>query len=118
MTQKLSVVTTFLVKADQVGYVRGRQSLHGTRRMLTLLKTAVSRRVPSVFLTLNAEKAFDRVHWGYLKVTLMKFGLVGPIYSTISALYTVPSASVYTCNAMSDTFAITTAPARVAHCPL
>lgn len=107
LANRLAEVTPSLIKADQVGFVKGRQAPDGTRRMFNLLKIAETRKVPTVFLTLDAEKAFDRVHWGYLLATLAKFGLSGPILSSISALYTVPTAQVYTSNAMSDKFHIT-----------
>lgn len=43
-------------------------------------------------LALDAEKAFDHVHWGYLTEVLSAFGFKGPILSAILALYTSPSA--------------------------
>lgn len=40
------------------------------------------------------EKAFDRIHWGYLLQVLDAFGLQGGIHDAI-ALYTHPSAHVF-----------------------
>lgn len=102
LANQLAEITPRLIKADQVGFVKGRQAPDGTRRMYNLLRIVETRKVTTVFLTLNTEK--HRVYWGYLKVTLNKFGFTGPICSTISALYTVPTALLYTSYAMSDTF--------------
>lgn len=57
-------------------------------------------------MALDAEKAFDRVHWGNLQAALNKFGLEGFSLSAISALYSNPSANIYTSNSLSDTFRI------------
>lgn len=46
----------------------------------------------TLFITLDAEKAFDRTHWGYLKHTLTKSGFQGNILSAILALYSNPTA--------------------------
>lgn len=82
----LAAITPHLVKADQVGFVKGQQAPDGTRRMYNLLKLVETQKVPTVFLTLDAEKAFARVHWE------QHFVFPGPIFSAISALYTLPSA--------------------------
>lgn len=73
--------------------------------MLNLIHTAELRRTPTVFLALDAEKAIDRVHWGYLQAVLNKFGLKGFSLSAISAQYSNPSANIFTSNA-SETFQI------------
>lgn len=56
---------------------------------------------------LDAEMVFDRVHWGFLSATLEKFGINGLMYSAIMALYTKPSAKVFTSNVLTDKFRIT-----------
>lgn len=55
----------------------------------------------------DAEKTFDRVHWGYLSETLAKFGLSGFIHSAIMALYTNPSAWTFTSGMLSVSFDLT-----------
>lgn len=64
LANRLAEITPHLIKADQVGFVKGQQAPDGTRRMYNLIKIAETHKVPTVFLTLDAEKAFDRVHWG------------------------------------------------------
>lgn len=87
--------------------MKGRQAADSTRCMFNLLRIAEIRKSPSVFLALDAEKAFDKVHWGYLQTTLTKFGFQGLIKRAISALYTSPSAQVFTSIVISDHFFIT-----------
>lgn len=106
ITNRLAIITPQLVKEDQVGFVKGRQAPDGTPRLYNLLRVAESRWTPTVVLTLDAKKAFDRVHCGFLKATLQKFGLSGTILSAM-ALYTNPSARVFISNVLSDTFSIT-----------
>lgn len=72
--------------------------------MLDLLYFAEINQVPSIFLALDVEKAFDRVHWGSLSKTLHKFGIYGLIHSAIMSLYSNPTAQVYTSSLLSDPF--------------
>lgn len=95
-----------LVKPNQVGFIKGRQALDGTRRILNILQTADHLRTPSLFLCLDAEKAFDRLHWLYMHYTLRKFGFQGFITSAISALYSTPSDEVFTSGLLSTPFPI------------
>ena len=53
---------------------------------------------------MDAKKAFDRVEWSYLLLTLEKFGF-GPVFSSwIRLLYKCPSASVLTNSHYSEYF--------------
>lgn len=106
LANRLMETIPALISLDQVGFVKGRQASDGTRRMLNLLRLAETTQEPSTFLTLNAEKAFDRVHWGYLSKTLSKFGISGLIHSAIMSLYTNPTARVYSSSLLSDPFTL------------
>lgn len=101
LANRLLEITPSLIGLDQVGFVKGRQAPDGTRRMLDLLRFAEVNQVPSIFL---AQKAFDRVHWGYPSRTLHKFGISGLIQSAIMSLYSNPTAQVYTSSLLSDPF--------------
>lgn len=51
--------------------------------------------MPSLLLSIDTEKAFNRVHWTYMEIVMSKFGLQGSILKAILALYSCPSAQVY-----------------------
>lgn len=107
IANRLSRILPNLINYDQVGFVMGRQTTDATRRMLNLLHLVEENKEPSLLLALDAEKAFDRVHWGYLSKVMDKFGLVGPLQNAIMALYSSPSAFVYTEGLFSKPFLIT-----------
>lgn len=104
---RMAEVTPSLIAPDQMGFVKGHQAPDGTCRILYLFHLAERRKLPTAFIALDAEKAFDRIHWGYLQATLTKFGFRGFILLDILALYTNPSAQVSTSSVLSDTFNIT-----------
>ena len=86
-----------------------------TYDLSNLICAAVCESGPMI-LTLDAENAFDRMHWEYISQTLSKFGLQGFIHSAIMALYTHPTAKVFSSGMLSRNFALTR-PDRVALYP-
>lgn len=56
LANRMAKITPNLIKADQVGFVQGRQAPDGTRHMFNLIRIAEMRRKPTAFLALNAEK--------------------------------------------------------------
>lgn len=81
-----------------------------------MIHSAEVTRTPSLLLSLDAEKAFNRVHWSYLTMTLCKLGFQGPILSAILALYSAPTAQAYNSEMLSKPFRITNGTRQA--CPL
>ncbi len=69
-----------IISPDQTGFIRGRYSFSNIRRLFNIVYSSHSNN-PEVVLSLDAEKAFDRVEWNYLFQILGKFGF-GPIFTS------------------------------------
>lgn len=102
----INTLLLLLISSYQVGFIPNRQTRDGTRRILDLIQFATLSNYNSVLISLEAEKAFDRVNWLYLQKVLSKFGFSGPILHAISSLYTSPSAKVFTSGFFSHNFPI------------
>ena len=94
-----------LINPDQTGFISGRQSFFNTRRLFNILFSSSSN-TPEIVLSLDAEKAFDRVEWRFLFYTLGKFGLGSNFISWVKLLYSSPRASVHVNGINSDQFAL------------
>ncbi|KAM8960503.1 LOW QUALITY PROTEIN: uncharacterized protein RCH25_036216 [Pelodytes ibericus] len=104
LAERLKLVLHDLIHFDQVGFIPGGDAANNTRRMIDVLDYAHRRRIPLLTMSLDAEKVFDRVGWGYMMETLRTFGFTGWIYSAILALYRAPSARVVGAGLCSDWF--------------
>lgn len=76
------------------------------RRLLHLLWMNKSNLQPVVALSLDPQKAFDRVEWAFLFETLARFGFGFNFCKWVRILYSNPKAAVFTNGVISQFFKI------------
>lgn len=104
LARRLEGVLPSIISPDQTGFIKNRYSFFNVRRLFNILYSPSPPGVPEVVLPLDAEKAFDRVEWGYLFSTLERFGFGKKFTSWIRLIYTSPVAAVRTNNNLSPFF--------------
>jgi len=77
-----------LVNPDQTGFILNRLSTNNLRLLFNKNK------IPSIAVSLDAEKAFDMVEWSFLFSVLKKFGFGAGFIDLIKSLYRSPQARV------------------------
>lgn len=92
-----------IISEDQTGFIRDRHSFSNIRRLINIAYTKSPVHLPEAVISLDAEKAFDRVEFLYLFAALEKFGFGKTLISWIKLLYKHPQASVQT-NDLRSTF--------------
>lgn len=103
LAKRLESVVPDVVSPDQTGFVLGRHSYSNLRKLFNIIHS-VGSKCPEVVISLDAEKAFDRVEFAYLFFTLKKFGVGDGFISWIKLLYSSPLASVVSNNIQSCYF--------------
>jgi len=66
VANRLERVVTDIVKADQTGFVRDRTSSNNTRRLINIIHHLNFHQTPGAIVTMDAEKAFDRIERKYM----------------------------------------------------
>lgn len=102
LARHLEVVLPTLISTDQTGFIKNRHSFYNIRHLLNILYSFSLNETPELVISMDAEKAFDRVEWHYLFYTLKKFGFPDQFISWIRLLYTSPLACVRTYNNYSE----------------
>lgn len=105
--RRLETCLPSIISEDQTGFILGRQLSSSVRRLLNVLLSPSLSPTPELVISLDAEKAFDRVEWHYLFAVLQKFGFGPNFISWIRLLYSAPSASVKTNSDVSPPFSLT-----------
>ncbi|KAG7519086.1 hypothetical protein JOB18_000893 [Solea senegalensis] len=86
VAQRLEKVLPNIINVDQSGFVVGRNSCNNIRRLLNVIQLSHQQKLPSMVMSLDAEKAFDRVEWPFL--------LGQTFCSWVKLLYNRPLAAV------------------------
>jgi len=103
LARRLEEMLPVLVRPDQTGFVKNRYSFSNVRRLLNIIQFSHSTKKRVLAVSLDAEKAFDRVEWEYLDV-LDKFGLGSDFIQWVKLLYRSPTARVMVNGLVSDIF--------------
>lgn len=106
LSNRLLGVLPSLVSLDQVGFVPGREARDNTIKAIHIHHWLTKRNQPGFFLSMDAEKAFDRVAWDYMFRTLSCLGFKNNFCAMVQLLYSDPSARVKVNGYLSNPFQI------------
>ena len=104
LATRLEDIIPSIINSDQVGFVKNRSSTDNLRRLLHLIWLNRSIDTPAAAISLDAEKAFDRVEWDFLFGVLNRFGFGPVITKWMQILYAQPKAAVITNGIISPFF--------------
>uniref|UniRef100_A0A8C5QNH5 Reverse transcriptase domain-containing protein n=1 Tax=Leptobrachium leishanense TaxID=445787 RepID=A0A8C5QNH5_9ANUR len=94
LAARLNPLLPSIIHPDQVGFIQGRQAYENTRRAVGAIWHLEREGRPSLLLSLDAEKAFDRIEWPFLFTLLEHMSFPPEFCSAIRALYHNPRADV------------------------
>uniref|UniRef100_A0A1A8PUF6 Reverse transcriptase domain-containing protein n=2 Tax=Nothobranchius rachovii TaxID=451742 RepID=A0A1A8PUF6_9TELE len=104
ISKRLEYYMIELVHEDQTGFIKGRQSHDSVRRTLHIIDQANRQKLRMVLVSLDAEKAFDRVSWSFLFKVLERLGFNDLFIRCMQALYDRPTARVKLNGHLTNTF--------------
>lgn len=105
LARRLEGLLPIIVKEDQTGFIKGHNS-YNIRRLLNIIQLSEQQEIEVLVISLDTEKAFDRVEWPYLSFTLDRFGLGDDFARWVKVLYTEPMAAVLTNGLRSTIFVV------------
>lgn len=103
LAKRLEKILPQLIHNDQTGFISQRQTHDNIRRSLHILGHIQQDKLEALFISLDAEKAFDSVSWPFLYRTLERFGIHKIFIKGIRSLYNKPSARIKINGYLSDT---------------
>ncbi len=106
LASRIEYIIPDIISQDQTGFIKGRHSFINIRTLLNVVHSPASESNPEVVISLDAEKAFDRIEWNYLFAILEKFGFGSKFISWIHLLYHQLKAAVVTNKMVSQYFSL------------
>lgn len=83
-----------LIHEDQTGFIKGRQTQDNIRRTLHIIEQINKQHLSAALISLDAEKAFDRVSWPFLYRVLERLGFNSQFIRCVQSLYRDPNARI------------------------
>ena len=104
LSGRLLKVLHLVIGPDQTDGVRGRYVGENVAFLRDLVEFTFETKTPAAILSLDQEKAFDRVDWAFLFRTLSRFGFGQSFISWVRLLYTDVRSTVLLNGYSSDFF--------------
>lgn len=95
-----------IINLDQTGFVKDRLLSDNVRRTLNIVDYTVKTKQQMLTLTLDAEKAFDKILWLFLFKICEKFGFHQTFIRLIKGMYKVPNARGRVNGTLSESFTL------------
>lgn len=86
LARRLEVVLPNLINPDQTDFIQKRFSITNIRRLLNVIQYTNQQHCEAISVSLDAEKAFNRVEWGYLFEALQRFSIEGEFRKWIQTM--------------------------------
>uniref|UniRef100_A0A8C0T960 RNA-directed DNA polymerase n=1 Tax=Canis lupus familiaris TaxID=9615 RepID=A0A8C0T960_CANLF len=84
-----------IIHHDQVGFIPGTQGWFNTRKTINVIHHISKRKTKNhMILSLDAEKAFDKIQHPFLIKTLQSVGIEGTFLDILKAIYKKPTANI------------------------
>ena len=84
-----------IIHHDQVGFISGTQGCYNTRKTINVIHHISKRKTKKhMSVSLDAEKAFDKIQHPFLIKTLPSVGIEGTYLNIIEATYEKPTMNV------------------------
>lgn len=104
LAKRIENILAQIISLDQTGFIKQRQTQDNVRRTLHVIDYVGKNKIPMVLMSLDAEKAFNRVNWEFLYKVMGKFGFHQSFIRIIQALYKSPRARIKVNGALSNVF--------------
>lgn len=95
LAERLNEYMKDYIMGDQTGFIKGQYLKDNVRKVMNIMEWIQKQTNPALLFFLDAEKAFDRLEWTFLKPVLLKWG-IGPSFAEwISILYSKQTAKIW-----------------------
>ena len=95
LANRVQEYTKKIIHHDQVGSIPGMQAWFNTHKAINMIDHINKRKNKKhMILSIDADKAFDKIQHPFLIKTLQSLGIEGTFHSILKAIYEKPTANI------------------------
>lgn len=106
IAQRLEKVVPKIINTDQTGFIKNRQGADNVRRLFHIIEHTKKHDHPAVIVSMDAEKAFDRIEPNFLLETMRAMNFGENFLCFIRTLFDAPRSQILTNGVLSGAFSL------------
>ena len=94
LAERIKICLPHLIDEDQSGFIKGRYIGQNITNIIDLIHYTEENDIPALIMSIDYEKAFDKLEWSFIKTALEYFKFPPAIIKWVNILYTNISSCV------------------------
>ena len=87
IAERIKLCLPYLINEDQSGFIKGRYIGQNVTNIIDILHFAEENNIAALLMSIDYEKAFDKLEWSYIKTSMEHFKFPPLIIKWVSILY-------------------------------
>lgn len=88
VAERIKITLPYLINQDQTGFLKGRYIGHNIVTIFDIVHHTEAQDIPAILISIDFEKAFDKLEWSFISKCLDHFGFPYNIKKWFQILYT------------------------------
>ena len=106
IAERIKLAIPYLINEDQSGFIKGRYIGQNITNIIDLIQYTEDNNIPAILISIDYEKAFDKLEWQFIQKSLTYFKFPFTIKKWVDVLYTNISSCITNNGWQSSYFSI------------
>uniref|UniRef100_A0A8D0H8V9 Reverse transcriptase domain-containing protein n=1 Tax=Sphenodon punctatus TaxID=8508 RepID=A0A8D0H8V9_SPHPU len=106
LANRLQACIKDLISPDQTGFINNRMGIDNIRKVINVMYKIQQDKAPAAVISLDADKAFDRLEYNFLTKTMEKMGFQGNFINWVKLIQKDPTSRIIVNGILTEKFSL------------